>query len=157
MPDRAACDIDGFLSHGFGPLNCDDLAKCLGIAGENPLSARRGQSKKCEEYFVIWARPATCAGIHFPPLPLLRHGAQIVIVRSDVPAIRLPQSRAAIAFASSELAATIRCIIAMNRFCSALLRSATVSRCAARAEASIWRSKAAPALVSRQICARRSR
>src|SRR6266699_3784270 len=47
--------------------------------------------------------------------------------------------------------------MAMNRFWSALLRSATVSRWAARAAASIWRNNAAPALVSRQICARRSR
>jgi hypothetical protein len=39
MPDRATGDIDGFLPHGLIPLNCDGLAKCLGIAGENPLSA----------------------------------------------------------------------------------------------------------------------
>lgn len=66
MPDRATYDIDGFLSHGFGPLNCDDLAKCLGIAGENPLAAPSGTIEKCEEYFAIWAGSATCAGIRFP-------------------------------------------------------------------------------------------
>jgi hypothetical protein len=48
MPDRATCDIDGCLSHGFGPLNGDDLAKCLGIAGENPFAARQRPSQNAK-------------------------------------------------------------------------------------------------------------
>ena len=48
MPDRATCDIDGFLSHGFDPLDGDDLVKCLGIAGENPLPARQRPSENAK-------------------------------------------------------------------------------------------------------------
>ena len=52
---------------------------------------------------------------------------------------------------------TILCIEDTKHFRSASLRSAKVSRCAARAKLSIWRSNCAPDFVSRQICARRSR
>jgi hypothetical protein len=60
MPDRAIHDVDGFWSRGLTPLNRDDRAKCLGIVGENPLSAPLSASIKYEEHFAIWPglRPA---------------------------------------------------------------------------------------------------
>jgi len=90
MPDRATCDIDGFLSHGLIPLNCDGLAKCPGIAGENPLSAPSSAIDKMRRVLRNLIPPAIRAGVRFPRLPLLRHGAQIVIARTDMPAICLP-------------------------------------------------------------------
>jgi hypothetical protein len=44
------------------------------------------ESNKCEEYFVFRSGPAIRADVRFPALPLLRHGAQIVIAQ-PMPAI----------------------------------------------------------------------
>ena len=75
--------------------------------------------------------------------------------RPTVPYDKVGQS-GTVAFNLLGRTATIFCIIMMKRVWSALLRASTVSRCAARADASILRSNVAPALVSRQVCDRRS-
>ncbi len=94
-------------------------------------------TEKCEEYFAFRSRCVICAGIRRPILLLLRHACTDCNRPDRSSGDQRLQSTAVPAFASSELAATMRCIIAINRFCSGLLNSATVSRCAARAAASI--------------------
>jgi hypothetical protein len=152
MPDRAVRAIGGFLS---GRLLRSIMTICpepRDCGRKRALRADNGNRKKYEEYFVFGG-PAPAAAFNTAAFEARCTDCNR---RDRKRPIRNPQSAADVAFGSPELAATMRCIIAMNRFCSALLRSATVSRCAARADASIWRSKAAPDFVSRQICARRS-
>jgi hypothetical protein len=66
MPDRAICGIEGFLSHGLTPLNYDDLANRLGIAGENPLAAPSAAIKnaKSTSQFGPARRPAPASDFH---------------------------------------------------------------------------------------------
>ena len=66
-------------------------------------------------------------------------------LKREQAARRDTQSNTAAALSLSECAATMRCIMSMNAVCSRSLKLSSVARCAARAEASILASSAAPA------------
>jgi hypothetical protein len=102
------------------------LGKHLGIATESPAPPDPHQPIECEAYCANWDGPRNRRRRRVLNLPFLRHVAQIVIVRPSAdPAV---QAAAPVVSSFLERAATIRCIMAMNRFWSTLLRSATVSR-----------------------------
>jgi hypothetical protein len=91
-----------------------------GIVAAASLSYRQ----KCEVYFAIALEPWAIPETHRPERWLFRQIAQIIVAGPIVAANQLGTVAVS---ASAVRAATIFCIIVMNRFCSALLRPSSVS------------------------------
>ena len=95
-------------------FNPDDLSKPRDWAQKTPFWLKQYRSEKCEVYFAMApVRDRFARGL-FAAAVFEARVAQIVIVRP--PGRSVVQPGAALASSWSELAATIRCIMAMNRF-----------------------------------------
>ena len=97
----------------FSAIQLRFLGKRLGIAAESPASPDCHQPIECEAYLANWDGPRNQRRHRILELPFLRHVAQIVIVR--LPADPADQPAEPVVSSFLERAATIRCIMAMNR------------------------------------------
>ena len=126
MPDWKPGVLGGAFSRDMLVDHLSYSAKCMAIPEEMVLSVRFDVTQEIRSVLrnLSGATRFRCPWI--PGLLLLRQDAQIVVASF----VRRPIAQSIEVVASSRLAlaATICCIMAMKRFWSALLKSATVSR-----------------------------